>query len=433
MSMRYRSLIWLLVLPVAFTVYSASFQDFPVLERRHSILAEADSACFILMMRDFHLEKQYGDPYNKVDRGLGDVAQKHKTHHVLYLLVASPLYRFFSGVYDALGISSFKPEYSVNAVIACVNIALLFLILSGTEGGGALPGIVIVLFAVSLNTWILGSVPESWTFSATLVLLFVVLFRRYRERHVLLSVYIGIAMLNNVFLGTLALFLFFRHLESSPEPVRILGRSMMTGIVAIGTWAGLMTVLSVFDKGLSPSHYLAYTLWFKKNIAPPIMVSDSYFWKVSVTNLFVNSIVSNQADPNIPQEAIRYTFRQSPLGTASTGIYLVLASLAIYRATDRLIGGIREKGLRSALVAERSGVPEISFCALWVVMAVLLDTSGAFLFSSILVPLLMVLLGQALRFEKTLDKYLLYSTVVAVLINNANQVLKFRHALALMR
>jgi hypothetical protein len=431
-SRRHRSWLWLLILPVAFTVYSSSFKDFPILERHHSILAEADSACFTLMMRDFHLTKQYGQPYNKVNRSIGDVAQKHKTHHVFYLLVASPLYRFFSGIYRALGISFFTPEYSVNAAIACVNIVLLFLILSRIEGGGALPGIVICLYTVSLNTWILGSVPESWTFSATLVLLFLFLLPKMREHYLLLSVSIGIAMLNNVFLGTLALFLVFLHREKAGDIKTVVFRSVVTGVVAIGTWAVLMTFLSLFDAGLSPLHYVRYTLWFKKNIAPPINVTDSYFWKVSFSNLFVNSVVSNQSEPNIPQEAIRYTFQQSPLGIVSTGMYAALACLAIYRTAHRYIDAIRGSGFRSAVLSEFPEISIVAFCMLWVAMAVILDASGAFLFSSIIVPLLMILLGHAFRIGRTADKYLLYATVAAVLINNADQVMKFRHALALM-
>lgn len=429
----YWTYAWLLVVPVAFVVYALSFDDFPILEKKHSVLAETDSACFTLMIRDFHMTKQYGDPYERVNRGVGDVAQKHKTHHVLYLLVAAPLYGFFSWAYHALGITFLKPEYSVNAAIACVNMVLLFVLLSGAAGKGNLPGILTCFYAVSLNTWILGSVPESWTFSATLVLLFLLLLRDAKDRFILLSAAIGIAMLNNIFLCTLALFLLFLHARKAGSFKTFMFRSAVTGLVAAGTWAVLMTALSVFDGGLSPLEYVRYTLWFKKNIAPPIVVSDGYFWKVSITNLFINGVVSNQADPNIPQEAILLTFRQSTLGIVSTAGYLALMSLALYRGADRMARKIPGAGFRSFLSGELPGAPELAFCILWVAMGVFLDTSGAFLFSSIVVPLLIVLVGYSLHFNRAFDRYLLCAVITLMLINNANQVLKFRHVLAGMQ
>ena len=59
------------------------------------------------------------------------------------------------------------------------------------------------LAALALSTWVFSSVPESWPFSATLVILVLLLLRRAPVNAALTGAALGVAMLNNVFLDAL--------------------------------------------------------------------------------------------------------------------------------------------------------------------------------------------------------------------------------------
>src|SRR6266545_4908822 len=94
-----KNYIWIAIFPLAFLLYSNSFNTFPILEEKHSVLAEADTAAFMIPISDFQMGKRYGDEYNRIYRGLPDVAQKHKIHHTLYVIMAGMLYNFLSSLY----------------------------------------------------------------------------------------------------------------------------------------------------------------------------------------------------------------------------------------------------------------------------------------------------------------------------------------------
>jgi hypothetical protein len=343
--------------------------------------------------------------------------------------VGSPIYQFFSYAYQKLGIAGIQPVYSVNALIACLNIGLFYYVVSGFSGNKRTAILFTVLYAFSLSTWVLGSVVESWTFSTTLVLLFVLFFRKFPDRYVLLSLFAGIAMLNNIFLIVLIFFLVVRHAMKCDNFMRFLSRSVFSGFLALATWAVLMSLLSFFDASLSPVNYFRYTLWFKEHLAPPIRFSDIYFWKVAITNLFINSILSNQSDPNIPNEAILLTFRQSLLGAVSTIVYLSLFAMTAYRAVLFYAKKIKETGITRRIM-ELPAISIVAFCLLWTIMAIILDPGAGFLYSSLILPFMMVLFQEFLELNVRIDRYLLYATIVFVIINNANQILKFRAMLS---
>lgn len=423
--MKIRNYLWLLLFPAAFLVFSLSFNGFRIMEKKNDVVGNTDSACFSLLLKDFHLSKTYGNEYNLDHRNLGDVSQKHKTHHILYLIVGSSIYKFFSYAYQGLGIAGIQPVYSVNALIACLNIGLLFCVVSGLSGNKQTAILFVVLYAFSLNTWVLGSVVESWTFSTTLVLLFVIFLQRIPDRYVLLSLFVGIAMLNNIFLVVLMSLLVLHHAGKCQNLKMFLSRSLLSVFLALTTWAAVMSLISMYDGSLSPLNYFKYTLWFKEHLAPPIRFSDIYFWKVALTNLFINSILSNQSAPNIPNEAILLTFRQSPLGAVSTIVYLSLFATTAYRAVGIYKGKITETGITRRIL-ELPGVSAMIFCLLWTFMAILLDPGAGFLYSSLILPFMMVLFLEFLDLNVRLDRYLLYSTIALVIINNSNQILKFR-------
>ncbi|HEU0054787.1 MAG TPA: hypothetical protein VFQ39_16485, partial [Longimicrobium sp.] len=131
MALRGRAWLLLLLLPVAFAVYAGSFSAFPVIERTHSVLGDADAANFAVLLRDFDLGHRYGNEYAAQHRGLGDNAQKHKIHHVLYALAGSAVHRVAAPVYRALGIPQARALYAVNALVAVANLVLLATLLRG--------------------------------------------------------------------------------------------------------------------------------------------------------------------------------------------------------------------------------------------------------------------------------------------------------------
>ena len=158
---------------------------------------------------------------------------------------------------------------------------------------------------------------------------------------------------------------------------------------------------------------------------------DPYVWKVILSNLFINSIVSNQANPCVPQEALLYTLRESPLGIVSTLVYVALGSLVLYRIaklfkTD-LAGMSRFRGL-----LERKEIHLVAFCLSWVFITLKLNPPGAFLYSMTIVPLIIILICRFLDLRRRFDRVLLYTTVALVIINNANQIMKFREALSVL-
>src|SRR5687768_9596066 len=84
--------LWPALLPVAFVIYVLSFSRFPVLEARYDVLGDGDSAAFSHLITDFSLTRTYGDPYAERGRSVADVAQKHKVHHLPYVVIASILF-----------------------------------------------------------------------------------------------------------------------------------------------------------------------------------------------------------------------------------------------------------------------------------------------------------------------------------------------------
>jgi len=423
--------IWLLVLPVAFWVYAASFNSMPALEKDHSILGESDAAAFIVLISDFSLSKTYGDPYRLEGRRLEDVAQKHKIHHIFYVVVASMLYKVFSVLYMLLGLPSKQALYAINAALGCVNICLLYQLLKKIDVGKKYKAVFIVLYAFSLSSWIFHSVPESWPFSATLVLLFLVLHFNLRVNMFALAAYVGFAMLNNVFLGTLCFFLIIGAWVHSNTLKLFIGKSLAGIATAIFVWLALMTLLSVFDAGFRPDHYFQYTLWFKSHIAPPIRILDTYYWKAALTQLYFTSIFSNQSNPNVPQESLLYTLQQSRLGMAALASYMCLLLALGWSGIRHVVAQLGERGKFDNLLAT-AYFPMALYAFAWLFLTVMMDTLGGFLYSTIVTPLIVAALYRFTDWQRRTHKILWTTTLLLVLVNNIQQIMIFRDSLLAM-
>lgn len=426
-SPRTRGRLWhlLILLPVAAVVYAASFRDLPIIDRQHSVLADADAANFKLLVERFGLSRQLGDPYDAVDRSVEDNAQKHKIHHVLYAIVAHPLYLGLRALERIAGLGGDRAVYSVNAVITVINLVLLFLLLRqlGRPGNPAWP--FLLLYAGSLSTWLYAAVPESWPFSGTLVLLFFLLLESTRAGPAALASLVGIAMLNNMTLIGLLAPLWLRESARRPHLGATVAMTLGTGLLTVLVWLVSLTALGLFDPTLRPDRFLHYTLWFKEFVEADLPLWSPYVWKAALTNLFLNSFASNQGDPKVPPETLLYTFQQSWLGTMTVAAIVVLFLVTAYRA---LREGTLGKG-RVAIAADPSS-RLVLYCVVQVAVTVVMYYGAGFLYSPTVVPLIILLVARHLDLARLPDRAVLAAAVLLLLVNNTDQVLTFRSALA---
>ena len=418
--------LWALLLVSLFLLYSNSFAGFQVLEQQHSVLADGDVAQFSLLIREFDLKRKYGDEYRDTDRGLGDIAQKHKIHHIVYVAVASVLLTLLAPLYGLFGIPG-QAVYGVNAIIACVNISLVYVLLRryNQNNNPLLP--FVLFYAFALNTWIFASVPESWPFSATLVLCFLLL--NGRVNYLTQGAIIGVAMLNNIFLSLLWLLHVVELYRQGYRGRQWVGRAFASGVCAVAVWTVVLTALSVFDGSFRPDHFIQYTLWFREFAGggtPPL--TDPYVWMSAITNLFVNAVTSNQPDPKIPQEAIAATLRGSRIGLASIVAYILLMGCMLVQLARSVRARVRAGGV-TALLEDRSTDAAL-YAAIMTLATVVLFYSAGFLYASVVIPMIALLLGRHLDLTKRTHAVLLAVCIILMIINNTSQVLQFRAALA---
>jgi hypothetical protein len=411
-------------LALLFVVYGHSFNTFPILERRHSVLAEADAAAFAVLHTEFALTRHYGDEYRPSGRTSHDIAQKHKTHHFLYFVVGGVLYEAIAGFRSLLGLDRHQALYEVTALLGVLNVILLGLLLR--HFAPSAPRVAwLALYAVALGTWIYHAIPESWPLSTTLALGFLLLAYQRRWSTPALAGYLGLAMLNNFLLGTLGLILLLREL-SEREWRAAVSRTAVAAAIVVGTWLTALSLGSLIEPGLRPDRFVAYTLWFKRHLAgQPLPLADPYVWASAFTNLFVNPVVSRQPDPVVPQEALLSTLRGGWQGPIAVAAYVALAATAAVGAWRTW----RATGWPAILRDEAAHLA--AFCAAFALFVSVTFFGGAFLYSMLVVPLVVVLGARYLPAARWAVG-LLYATVAIVAVNNAMQIVEFRAALRAM-
>lgn len=415
------------LVPLCFLVYATSFRGIPVLEREHSVLADADAANFALIISDFAMDKRYGDEYNTVGRSIGDIAQKHKIHHVAYGAVGEGLYRVTGAAYRIFGMPQRAALYAVNAIVTCANILLLYFLLRGhnPRRNPLLP--FLVFYAAALSTWIYGSIPESWPFSTTLALGFLLLLQRRRVPALGLGLCLGLIMLNNILLASLGLLVMFHLHERTRSWRRTVVQTTIAAVATVATWVVAMTGLSVYDIGFRPDHFIAYTLWFKDYVGSTLPVYSPYVWKSAITNLFVNSVVANQPDATVPQETLLLTIRGSVLGATSVALYLLLASGAAFKLLRSFYRDGKDHGFAAALGRE-ANVP-MTFAAIVLAFTAVGFFSGAILYSTLAVPMIALILFRQLDLNSRWMGLIFYAFLLVMVANNLQQIVSFRETL----
>ena len=428
---KWKAYAWVLILPVAFLLYSTSFNTYDVIRQEHSVLGDADASNYIRLIENFGLTEIYGDPYTHTSEGrsIGDNAQKHKIHHVLYVTAAAAIYSVLDAVYGALGISGLHAVYSVNAAVVCLNIVLVYLLLNyvNPKGNPRLP--FLLFYATALSTWIFASMPDSWPFTGTLILLFLLVYYKKSPHDLALAALIGFLMLGNLILVFLLVFLLIRMITEGHRWRAVLIKSLTAGSVAMGTWLVLLTALSLIDPFFRPDHYARYTLWYKDFVNLDLTILSPYVWKSVVTNLYVTSIVSNQPDPFVPQEALLYTVRGSVLGLVALAAYLLLVAVVLVAAARELRPAVAQRGIVAGAVADR-GLHLATWCAAMVPITIFLYYASGFIYSTTIVGLMAVILCRFLNLANLWHKLLFYGVLLIMVVNNSVQVIRFREALA---
>ena len=420
----------LVLIALVLGLYPLAFSQYPVIEREHSILGDADAANYVYLLRNFAIDQQIGDEWNRENRSVADIAQKHKVHHVLYAVAGTGIYRAARPVFAALGLSPDGAVYAVNAVIIAINLLLLWALLRGANPNGNPLTPFLLFYAAALSTIIFGSVPESWPFSATLVLLYLLLLRQKFFNTALFGAIIGLFMLNNVFLGALAGLLFLRILRDTPGFVGVIKRTAIAGVCMVATWLAGLTALSVFDESYRPDHFIRYTMWFKQFVRVDLPKTDPYVWQSASTNLFVNSVVSNQPDPRVPQEALQTTLTSSIIGLIATAAWVAIAGLAAMLFLRALWINTRARKFSGLLQTE--GLVPAVWCITMLAVTVVLFYPSGFLYSTVVVPALALFLCATLNFRQRWQGLAFFALLLLMMVNNVMQVLTFRTALSAM-
>jgi len=286
----------------------------------------------------------------------------------------------------------------------------------------------LAFYAFSLSTWIYASVPESWTFSATLILLFLTLHYRFSVNPLLLSLLLGVAMLNNLFLGSLIIFLAIHFINTSNSPSRFLIDTARSGLIMIVTWTASLYLLSFFDSALRPDRFIEYTFWFRDFVGYERRWYDPYVWKILIAGLFFNPIASNQADPFMPPEALLSTLKESPLGAITLLLYLLLSVIVIFRIA-RLIGSKLSSTEGPMCLLKEKEIQLACYCLTWVILTWVMYPPSGFLYSTMILPLMALLIHGFTDMERFFHRALLYATVAAIVLNNSVQIMSFREIL----
>ena len=150
--------------------------------------------------------------------------------------------------------------------------------------------------------------------------------------------------------------------------------------------------------------------------------TDPYVWMSAGSNLFVNSVVSLQPDPAVPQEALKATLTGSPLGAAAT---VAWAALALAAAA----GLVRALWRHPRAVLRDPALDAGAWCAAMLGVTVALFYASGFLYSTVVLPAMAVLLCRHLDLRSGWRRALLWGTLALMLACNTFQVVQFRQAL----
>ncbi len=427
-SPRRLPLSWMLLALVMFAVYARSFSSYPAVEQVLGSVGKTTPAPYIRLWHRFSLSTPMGDKYRSQGRTLDDVAEKHRVHHVLAAAAGRALVPAFAALYRGIGLPEREAPFAVNALWGAVNILLLGLLLRrwGGPGRPVLP--FLLLYAVCLTPWVYSAMPDSWPLTVVLMQGFLLLATSPRVPMPAAAAVLGLFMLNNMAMGAVILFLWLARWDEPPRIGPLVRRAAFLTAITVATWIAGLTALSLFDPAFRLDHLLAYSAWFRKYLGGALPPWDPYVWKAMLSNLFFTAVTSNQADPDVPQEALLYTLQGSWLGRLSVLALLVMYVLAAYRGW----AAWREWSRRGADLRELVGEPgavAAAFCVVMVFVNLALYSGGSFTYANILMPILIATLFRALDLRRRPDRVAVLAAVTIIVTNNADEIAGFRAVL----
>lgn len=420
---------WILIAIAMFVVYAASFSGYPAIEREISVVGETDAASYIRLWRGFRFDRPVGNPYALETRTLDDVAEKHRIHHVLSAATGHVLAGAFSRLYSWLGIPRRQAPFAVNAFWGGLNILLLGFLLRRWNPPTNPVWPFLVLYGVSMSPWLYSAMPDSWPLTTCLLLTFLHLTLTPRIPAAVAAMALGGFMLNNMALGTAILFLWLVRSHENPGWRGFVLRATLLGGITVATWVGSLTLLSLADPSYRLDRFLAYSAWFREFMGATLPPWDPYVWKSILTNLFVSSFVSNQSDPNMPQEAVLYTLRGSWLGRAAVAAVVALFAVTGYQVW-RAMRAWREQGRSVAELAVEPALTPLWFCGAMVAVTYALYYAGGFTYSTLVVPMIATLQHRFLDLGRPADRWIMWVGLAIIVVNNVAQIAAFRSTLA---
>jgi hypothetical protein len=141
-------------------------------------------------------------------------------------------------------------------------------------------------------------------------------------------------------------------------------------------------------------------------------------------------MVANQGDPVVPQEAVLYTLRESRYGSFAMLAYVSLLGVVFWRFARASLPALRGRDPIAGLLA-RKEAPFLLFFGTWILLTMIMDTSGAFIYSSMVLPSMIVVIACNLDWTDRRHRLLLFAVAAVVIVNNILQIDRFRDALRL--
>lgn len=428
---RSEGIAWFVIAAILFVVYARTFSNFPIIERGASVVGEADGASYVILWRNFRFDRPVGNPYAVEGRTQNDVAEKHRLHHPVGAAAGYGLTQAFTPIYRWLGLAEREAPFAVSALWGALNIVLLGLLLRRWNAAGNPVWPFLVLYGVSLSSWLYAAVPDSWALTTGLLLVYLLLVASPRVPPIVAAIGLGVFMLNNMTLGAAILFLWLAGWQETPRLTAFLRRAALLTGATIASWVASLTLLSLIDPGYRLDRLMAYSAWFRRFIGASLPPWDPYVWKSMLTNLFVTSMVSNQPNPNMPQEALLYTLQGSWLGRIAVAGVLVLFAAAAFRAVAARRESLERGGGRSAAETLRyPAMAPLSFCLVMVGVTYALYYPSGFTYAAMVLPMLMLLLHRFLDLRRPADRVIVLAAITLVVVNNVVQILRFRATLA---
>jgi hypothetical protein len=212
--------------------------------------------------------------------------------------------------------------------------------------------------------------------------------------------------------------------------MRIVAVPAGAGVLSVAVWVAALSGLSLFDADFAPGNMIAFGQYFRDQIQPDLPLLSLYYAKSILTNQLVNSVVSLQPDPTVPQDTLMLTLRYSWLGAAGVLAYVGVVAAAGVGAVrvwrPRFRGGVKD------VAAAAAGDPMTAIAGYMVVLLAInlyVCAYAGFVYSGVMVPLIVLVLY---RYLETLPRkvcWVAYGVVGLVVLVNSLQIRLFRDAL----